>query len=409
MCTRRKMGLSPVSTQFSQEERRPMQENPTPAATVSSTERPRASAPLHYPIAAPEPGGALQTIAPGLLWARIPMPIALNHINIYLLRDHDGWVIVDTGLHHQLSIDTWAQISAAPELEGLPFKALICTHFHYDHGGMAKWLCERHDIPLYMSRAEHATMRNNYRPFPEGPELPAAFVSFYGGAGVPVDKLELMALALRKDPYITPPQEQYIRLRRGDVLTIGQRQWRVLIGGGHSPEHVCLYCDDDAEQPLLLAGDQLISRISSNVPVNPSEPHANPLQDWLDSLDMLDALSPKTWVMPAHQGVFTELHLRTEELRQHHHHQLDTIEAQLRNAGTQTAMQVMDAIFPKLRNPIDQLLAVGETIAHLHWLMHAGRASRRFDQEAQVYRFAAEKPAQNTPLYGSLRLQTAAK
>ena len=368
-------------------------------------ERPRASAPLVYPIEPPEPGGALQRIADGVLWARIPMPIALNHINVYLLRDTDGWVIIDTGLHHELSLQTWAKIATAPELEGLPFKALICTHFHYDHGGMAHWLCTTHGIPLYMSRAEHHTMRSNYQPFPAGPELPPTFVRFYGGAGVSLENLEKMAAFLRKDPFITDAQQSYIRLRRGDVLSIGQRQWRVLIGGGHSPEHVCLYCDEDAEQPLLLAGDQLISRISSNVPVNPSEPEANPMQIWLDSLDMLSTLSPKTWVMPAHQGVFTGLQLRTQELREHHAQQFDTMVDLLQQRGELTAAQVMEAIFPKLRNPIDQLLAVGEVVAHLHWLVHAGRARRRLDDAAQVYRFAAGAAEGDKPLFGCLRVR----
>lgn len=368
-------------------------------------ERPRASAPLVYPIEPPEPGGALQRIADGVLWARIPMPIALNHINVYLLRDTDGWVIIDTGLHHELSLQTWAKIATAPELEGLPFKALICTHFHYDHGGMAHWLCTTHGIPLYMSRAEHHTMRSNYQPFPAGPELPPTFVRFYGGAGVSLENLEKMAAFLRKDPFITDAQQSYIRLRRGDVLTIGQRQWRVLIGGGHSPEHVCLYCDEDAEQPLLLAGDQLISRISSNVPVNPSEPEANPMQIWLDSLDMLSTLSPKTWVMPAHQGVFTGLQLRTQELREHHAQQFDTMVDLLQQRGELTAAQVMEAIFPKLRNPIDQLLAVGEVVAHLHWLVHAGRAHRRLDHAAQVYRFTAGAAEGDKPLFGCLRVR----
>ena len=370
-------------------------------------ERPRASAPLVYPIEPPEPGGALQRIADGVLWARIPMPIALNHINVYLLRDTDGWVIIDTGLHHELSLQTWAKIATAPELEGLPFKALICTHFHYDHGGMAHWLCTTHGIPLYMSRAEHHTMRSNYQPFPAGPELPPTFVRFYGGAGVSLENLEKMAAFLRKDPFITDAQQSYIRLRRGDVLTIGQRQWRVLIGGGHSPEHVCLYCDEDAEQPLLLAGDQLISRISSNVPVNPSEPEANPMQIWLDSLDMLSTLSPKTWVMPAHQGVFTGLQLRTQELLEHHAQQFDTMVDLLQQRGELTAAQVMEAIFPKLRNPIDQLLAVGEVVAHLHWLVHAGRAHRRLDDAAQVYRFAAGAAEGDKPLFGCLRVMSA--
>lgn len=213
-----------------------------------------------------------------------------------------------------------------------------------------------------------------------------------------------MGEALRQDPFIPQAHEQYIRLRDGDVLHIGQRKWTVLIGSGHSPEHACLYSIDTPEQPLLLAGDQLISRISSNVPVTPFEPLANPLQDWLDALDMLEQLDEKTWVLPAHQGIFTGIRLRTQELRQQHHAQFAAIEGVLQEQGSITAAAIMAAIFPRLRNPIDQLLALGETMAHLNWLLAERRISRRLDSAANQHLYTLDPQAPAQQLMGVLRV-----
>ena len=374
------------------------------AALNEAPARQRASAPLGYPLEPPAPGGAeLVRIAEGVLWARVGLAIPLNHINVYLLHDGDGWVLVDTGLHHELSFQAWERIAQAPELEGLPFKALICTHYHYDHAGMAHWLCSTYNIPLYMTRSENNTMRTSYRAFPAGP-LPASFTQFYGQAGASIEVLQRMGEALRQDPFIPQAHEQYIRLRGGDVLHIGQRKWTVLIGSGHSPEHACLYSIDTPEQPLLLAGDQLISRISSNVPVTPFEPLANPLQDWLDALDMLEQLDEKTWVLPAHQGIFTGIRLRTQELRQQHHAQFAAIEGVLQEQGAITAAAIMAAIFPRLRNPIDQLLALGETMAHLNWLLAERRISRRLDSAANQHLYTLDPQAPAQQLMGVLRV-----
>ena len=370
--------------------------SPPAAAPSEAAPRLRASAPLVYPLEPPAPGGAeLVRIADGVLWARIGLPISLNHINVYLLRDGDGWVLVDTGLHHELSHQAWGRIAQAPELEGLPFKALICTHYHYDHAGVADWLCNTHKIPLYMTRSENNTMRTSYRAFPAGP-LPASFVQFYGQAGASDEVLRHMGEALRQDPFIPQAHEQYIRLHGSDVLHIGERCWTVVIGHGHSPEHACLYSIDTPEQPLLLAGDQLISRISSNVPVTPFEPLANPLQDWLDSLNIFEQLDEKTWVLPAHQGIFTGIRLRTQELRSQHHAQFAAIEKTLQEQGPSTAAAVMTAIFPRLRNPIDQLLALGETLAHLNWLLAQQRVARSLDAASNqhIYTFDLAAPAQ---------------
>ncbi len=263
----------------------------------------RVGVPLVYPLAPPAADGSVVEVAPGVLWARMPMPMALDHINVYLLRGEHGWTVVDTGLNADTSRAMWERI-AAEHLDGLPIEALVCTHWHYDHAGLARWFGERFGVPLYMTL-------------------------------------------------------------------------------GHAPEHACLY---DATDHLLLAGDQLLPRISSNVLVSDVEPEADPLSLWLASLTRLEQLAPDTLVLPSHQEAFRGLHLRTRELSEHHHHQLDVLRGHLRELGRATAFEAMQKLFPRRHGVIDDILALGETIAHLSWLRHADEVVRQLDADG-VYRF----------------------
>lgn len=341
----------------------------------------RASAPLEYPFEAPPPDGSVVEVAPGLLWARMPMPMALDHINVYLLRNERGWTLVDTGLNVESGRRLWEQI-AAERLGGLPITALICTHMHYDHAGLAHWLCERFGIPLYMTHGEYFMMRALHEPMPD--PLPPQHAQFYRLAGLPDERLERMLGAMRADPFMPPQPDSFRRLRGGDVLQIGARRWRIVIGEGHSPEHACLYCEDER---ILLAGDQLLPRISSNVLVTCIEPEGNPLQLWFDSLQRLEQLAPDTLVLPSHERVFRGLHARTEELRQHHQRQFEMLDQLLAEREHCTAFEAMLRLFPRLRHPVDDMLALGETIAHLSWLRYAGRLRRELDEDG-VYRWS---------------------
>ncbi len=334
---------------------------------------------LAYPFEAPAADGSVVEVAPGVLWARMPMPMALDHINVWLLRGAAGWTVVDTGLATDATRALWERI-AADHLGGLPIDTLVCTHFHYDHAGLAAWMCERFGVPLYMSLAEFFMLRVL------GPSdvPPPEQRLFYARAGMPAERLERMFEALRRDPFMPPRQGQYHRLRGGDVLTIGPRRWQVVIGEGHSPEHVCLYCAADG---LLIAGDQLLPRISSNVLVQAFEPESNPLALWLASLDRLDACAADTLVLPAHQRAFRGLHRRVLELREHHRQQLDVLRHYAAGHAGFTAFEAMGALFPKLRHAFDDLLALGETIAHLSWLRADGVLERRLD-DAGAHRFS---------------------
>ena len=328
---------------------------------------------LAYPFAAPAPDGSVVEVAPGVLWARMPMPIALDHVNVWLLRGDAGWTVVDTGLATQATRECWERI-AAEHLGGAPIVSLVCTHFHYDHAGLAAWFDERFGARLHMTRSEYLTM-HVLGPLPDPP--PAAMLRFHARAGMPDERAQRVFAALRSDPFMAAAPSHFERLRGGDELVIGPRRWQVLIGEGHSPEHACLYCADEG---LLIAGDQLLPRISSNVLVNAIEPEANPLALWFDSLDRLDRCRPDTLVLPSHQEAFRGLHVRVQELRAHHQRQFDALRAFIARQGEASAYEAMLALFPRLKHPADEMLALGETVAHLAWLRESGSLSRRLDE-----------------------------
>lgn len=350
-------------------------------AEAPARARRRPAAPLDYPLAAPAPDGAVVEVASGLLWARMPMPMGLDHVNVYLLRGEDGWTLVDTGLNADATRALWASIEQR-HLDGLPVRALLCTHWHYDHAGLAHWLTERHGVPLYMTHGEYYTMHAHASPPPE--PMPPVRERFYRRSGMPAEQVERMFAALRRDPFAPPLAGAFRRLRGGEILDIGSRRWRVIIGEGHSPEHACLY---SAEDRILIAGDQLLPRISSNVLVTDAEPDANPLQLWFESLARLELLAPDTLVLPSHHDVFRGLHARTRELRDHHEQQFDVLRERIAAHGACSPFEAMLALFPRLRGPVDEMLALGEATAHLSWLWHAGELQRVLDPDG-VHRFA---------------------
>jgi glyoxylase-like metal-dependent hydrolase (beta-lactamase superfamily II) len=339
-----------------------------------------AAALLEYPFEPPPADGSVVDVAPGIGWIRMPMPIPLDHINVYLLRDDDGWVVVDTGLNTDEAKALWEHI-ARTKLDGLPIKAVLCTHFHYDHAGLAHWLTERFNVPLYMTYGEYYMMRAMYVPLPDVPT--PAHAEFLKHAGIAAEDIQPLHEALRRDPFLPTSSPPFRRLHDNQLLKIGARTWRVVIGAGHSPEHACLYCDDEH---ILISGDQLLPGISSNVQVTSNEPEGDPLQQWFDSLDRLDALAPDTLILPSHQRVFRGLRERVQALREHHALQLDQLGEFLRAHPGSTTFAAMQTLFPRLRGPVDRYLALGETVAHLSWLRFNGRAQRTLDEHG-VHRF----------------------
>jgi glyoxylase-like metal-dependent hydrolase (beta-lactamase superfamily II) len=342
---------------------------------------------LHYPLGdvLPAPGDAIE-LAPGVRWLRMPLPFALDHINLWLLRDRDadgreGWAIVDCGVADDATRAAWEQVFAR-HLDGLPVLRVIVTHMHPDHIGNAAWLCERWDCRLWISATDWNAARLASRSTTGfGGEHAAAF---FRGHGL-VDPQALAKVRARSGYYASMVPEvprQFRRLMDGRVVRIGDRDWRLLAGYGHSPEHMSLHAEAAG---VLVSGDMVLPRISTNVSVIDVEPEADPLPLYLASIARLRALPADTLVLPSHGRPFTGLHERIAQLQRHHEERLaDTLAAC--RARPCSAADLLPVLF---RRPLDlhqTTFAMGEAIAHLHALAGRGELHGRVDEDG-VRRF----------------------
>ncbi len=339
--------------------------------------------PLDYPFE-PHPGPGLSVdVAPGVKWLRLPLPFYLNHINVWALRDGEGWTIVDTGVRHPETIAAWETMLAGP-LEGLPVRRVIVTHMHPDHVGMAGWFTRRFGCRLWMSRLEYITGRmlvaDTGRPAPE------EGVRFYRGCGwsdAQIDAYQARFGGFGKAIWHMP--DAYRRLEDGDFIDIGGDAWRVVIGNGHSPEHACLY---RASDKVLISGDQVLPKISSNVSVWPTEPEGDPLTDWLTSLAKLKRTFPEdTLVLPSHGEVFRGLHGRLDNLERGHERSLERLLRLLQEP--KRTVDVFGALFARAIGDDLIGMATGEALAHLNCLKGRGLALNETDADGVVWWRAA--------------------
>ncbi len=344
---------------------------------------------LHYPLgdALPAPGESLE-VAPGVRWVRMTLPFALNHINLWLLRDRidgvEGWSVVDCCIAREEARAQWQQVFDT-QLEGLPVLRVIVTHMHPDHIGLASWLCERWQAPLWISSTDYHVARVLCSPDGgdtlAGGEPAARFFATHGLS----DPDALAKIRARGSYYrdmVPGVPESFVRMMDGDTLTIGGRGWRCIAGYGHAPEHIALYC---AELGVLLGGDMMLPRISTNVSVHAGEPEANPLRLFLDSIVAFNALPADTLALPSHGKPFTGIHRRVEQLQAHHRDRL----AELLAGCTERALSAAEALPIMFRRELDlhqMTFAMGETVAHLHLLWYAGQLRRSLGADG-VHRF----------------------
>jgi glyoxylase-like metal-dependent hydrolase (beta-lactamase superfamily II) len=347
-----------------------------------------AAAALCFPCGdAPAPGAARE-VAPGVLWLRLPLPASLAYINIWAVRDGAGWAVFDSGMLTAQAQQVWRALAApGGALGGLPPTRVFATHMHPDHVGMAGWLQHEFGCELWMTGEEYLHCRLLVAD--TGREAPTIATRFYRRAG-----WNAAAIARYRERFgrfgemVAPLPESFQRLRDGQHIPIQDHAWRVIVGSGHSPEHACFHC---ADRQLLISGDQVLPLISSNVSVFPTEPNADPLEDWLQSIARLRRDVPDdVLVLPAHNDPFRGLHARLDRLSGKRAAGLQHLRALLAREPRR-AVDTFEALF---RRPIDNhrllQLATGESLAYLNHLVHRGEAEATEDAQGVCwYRAAA--------------------
>jgi glyoxylase-like metal-dependent hydrolase (beta-lactamase superfamily II) len=339
---------------------------------------------ISYPFdALPETGAAID-VAAGVHWLRMPLPFALDHINLWLLEDGEAWTAVDTGIALDPVKQAWKSV-----LEGRRLSRQIVTHFHPDHVGLAAWLEAGTGAPLWMTQGEYLLahlVHQGAAPF--GTET---MVDYFRSHGLGEDRCA--ALLARGNAYrrgVPALPAAFHRILDGDVVEIGGRDWRVIVGHGHAPEHASLYC---ASLGVLISGDMLLPRISTNISAFAASPRIDALGLFLASLDRLAALPADTLVLPSHGRPFVGLHARIAELKAHHAARCDDLLIACAN-GAQTAAGLLPVLFAReITDPHQTMFAMGEAIAHLNYLEHQRRLERSFENGIHRYarRLAAEE------------------
>ena len=346
------------------------------SAPAAAAPRPGDAEGIRYPWAeAPEPG-ALVAVAEGVFWARLPLPMALDHVNVIVLDDGDGWTVVDTGFASKKARAIWSALIEGP-LKGKPIRRVVVTHHHPDHVGLAGWLQSEHGADLVTTRtawlfARMLVLDEQERPVPQT-------VDYWRGAGLPEAEI---AARLEQRPFnfadvVAPMPLGFTRIKEGDVIAMGGRRWTVRVGHGHAPEHATFWSLDD---DLVIGGDQLLPGISANLGVYATEPLADPVGEWIDSCRALaQHAEDRHLVLPGHKLPFTGLPMRLRQMVDNHLGALDRLQAHL--AQPRTAAQCFVPLFKREITGSDAGMALVESVAHLNHLLLSGRATRWRDAQ----------------------------
>ena len=345
---------------------------PTPSVLAGD-----AAISLEFPFPDLPPPATWTEVADGVRWVRMPLPFALDHINLWLLRGPNGWTLVDTGLGNAATRALWDTLLP----HHTPLEQLVVTHYHPDHFGQAGWFVREFGLPLLMTEAEYLTAHAVYEN--TSGYSPSMLREVFGAHGLPEETLA--ALEARPSGYrniVAEPPRQFRRMTHGDVIRLGDHEWRVIIGYGHAPEHASLYCE---ALRVVISGDMLLPKISTNVSVWSTEPEGDPVRQFLTSIRAYLDLPADTLVLPSHGLPFRGIAPRVAQLANHHEERLAELRAAC--AVPRTAAEIVPVLFRRQLDVHQMFFAVGEAIAHLNHLMHRGVLERTLGPDG-VYRFA---------------------
>jgi len=337
---------------------------------------------LRFPWDTPPSGSEAIEVAPGVLWMRLPLPMKLDHVNVYALDEGESWTIVDTGFDSKTTRGIWAELMAGP-LQGKPISRVIVTHHHPDHIGLAGWFQTAHGAELWTTRT--AWLMGRMLQLDTQDAATPETIAFWRSAGMDPAIIEERS---KERPFnfsdvVAPLPLGYKRIKQGDTIRVGGRDWDVHMGNGHAPEHATLWSRDDN---LVIAGDQILSSISSNIGVYATEPDADPVGEWLEACERLNTLARADHlVLGGHKLPFTGLPIRMRQLIENHHSALERLEAHLETPCT--AGECFSVLFKRKIGPAEYGLALVESIAHVQHLWLEGRATREKREDgAWVYR-----------------------
>jgi len=346
--------------------------------TVTDTVTVPAKAAVTYLFEQPANGQPLE-IFPGFFWLRVALPFALDHVNIWLLRGDDGWTVIDTGYADDQTRAVWSDLLAGLMAQR-PVRRVIATHFHPDHVGLAGWLCERTGAELVMTRTEWLWAR--MLKLDDSPQFSEAGARSDRQAGVDpelIEKRRLRGNRYRLGVSLAPAS--FCCVRAGEAIEAAGERWQVTIGEGHAPEMITLYND---ERNLLIAADQILPRISPVVAVWGTMPDADPLSDFLASLERFRTLPEDCTVLPSHDGPFEGLHRRIDALIAHHDERL---EKTLDSCATPASVaEILPSLFRRKMDLHNIGFALGESLAHVNYLWHKGALEREADKDG-VWRY----------------------
>ncbi|MGA9252031.1 MAG: MBL fold metallo-hydrolase [Roseobacter sp.] len=336
---------------------------------------------LRYPWAEPPAEGEAIEVAPGVLWMRLPLPMKLDHVNVYALDEGDSWTVVDTGFASRRGRSIWRKLLSGP-LRGRPVKRVVVTHHHPDHIGLAGWFQSEFGAELVTTRTAWLFARMLW--LDEQPVPSPETVAYYKSAGMDP---EILATRVRERPFnfadvVAPMPLGFKRIANGGVIAMGGRTWDIHTGNGHAPEQATFFSRDDN---LVLAGDQILPSISPNIGVYATEPMADPVGDWLESCARFAALARADHlVLGGHKLPFTGLPVRMRQLIDNHHGALGRL---LDHIDTpKAAGECFLPLFKRNIGEAEYGLALVEAVAHLSHLYQHGQATRALREDgAWVY------------------------
>src|SRR5262245_9945994 len=331
---------------------------------------------LTYPFAeVPAPGTTVE-LAPGIHWLSMPLPFQLDHINLWLIDEQEGVTVVDTGIGNADTRKLWERILGRRQV-----KRVVLTHYHPDHAGNAAWLCQRYGAEFWTTQGEYLTahaVRSSSAGYTSD-----AVLSVFRKNGLDEERAGRMRTSRNRYAELVPEFPlSYRRIIEGDQVPMGSLRWRAIVGHGHAPEHLSLLSNN---LNTVIAGDMLLSTISTNVSVWSIDPEGDPLRLFLDSIARYRELPADVLVLPSHGKPFRGAHLRVQQLEDHHRDRLAELEQALKSP--RSAADLLGVLF---RRPLDAhqtFFAMGEAIAHLHYLYYAGRARRALGDDG-IMRYA---------------------